>query len=46
MFRSEPVSPMLIRFAVALHQVLNEMNKMKRSLFFSPPFIAETDGIS
>jgi hypothetical protein len=30
---------------VALHQALNEINKMKRLLFSPLHFIAETDGI-
>jgi hypothetical protein len=40
----EKVSSTLIGFIVALHQVLNEINKMKR-LSFSPPSVAEADGM-
>ena len=30
---------------VSLHQILSEMNKMKRILFVTLPFVAETDGM-
>lgn len=32
-------------FVVAIRQVLDEMNEMRRLLIFTPPVIAETDGI-
>jgi hypothetical protein len=32
-------------YVVALHQVLNEINKTKRLLFSSPQFVAKSDNI-
>ena len=45
MYLVEPVSPVLTQFVVTLHEVLNDMNKMKRLLHLPYLFFVETDSI-